>query len=45
MVIVGRSSATEIAVDVKRAFATSNASAKWRLGAWGGTPGWPGAAG
>ena len=42
-VITGFTDATHVVADVKRAFATTDATDSWRLGAWGGECGWPGA--
>lgn len=42
-VIVARNSPTQVSVDIKRAFASAGATSVWRLGAWGGANGWPGA--
>ena len=36
-------STTSVTADVKRDFATTNATANWRLGAWSGTTGYPSA--
>lgn len=39
--IVGWTSTTVVTADVKRAFATTSASAVWRLGAWSSSTGFP----
>lgn len=40
-IIVARASTTSVTVHVKRSFATANADANWRLGAWSETTGYP----
>ena len=40
-VVVGHTSTLIVTVDVKHDFATANATAKWRLGAWSETTGYP----
>ena len=40
-VVVTRASSTVVLVDIKHRFATTNASADWRLGAWSETTGYP----
>ena len=34
-------STTQVTIDIQQAFGAATASAEWRLGAWGGTRGWP----
>ena len=41
--IVGFASATQVTIDIERAFGSTNATANWRLGAWCGDCGYPGA--
>ena len=41
-VIVGFTNTTTVTVDIKRAFSTANATARWRLGSWSGTTGYAG---
>ena len=41
--IVARLSATQVNIDIKRGFSTTNATTHWRLGAWSGASGWPAA--
>ncbi len=43
-IIVARTNTTTVTVHVKKAFATANATARWRLGAWSATTGYPQAA-
>ncbi len=43
-VITSVTSTTVVVVDIKRDFATTNADANWRIGAWSATTGYPGAA-
>lgn len=40
-VIVSVTNTTTVVVDIKRDFSTANADARWRLGAWSGTTGYP----
>lgn len=40
-IIVGRTSTTVVTVHTKKAFATTTADTRWRLGAWSGTTGYP----
>src|SRR5690606_9801954 len=40
-IIVSRTSSTVVAIDVKRSFGATTASAAWRLGAWSKTTGYP----
>lgn len=40
-IIVARTSSTVVTVHVKKAFATTNADTRWKLGSWSGTTGYP----
>lgn len=42
-VITAVSDATHVSIDIKRAFGGTGADVNWRLGAWCGRHGWPGA--